>query len=117
MTLDEKEISIHKYLDAHLKRRWSMVYDTKYGTDYIIETKNNKSIVRIDCIGRCTIQGNFFNHIVELYDIYDFALLTEFIGIWIQKRINKKIVSTDIRYFPSDKVNDFRFMNSLVKND
>lgn len=84
MTVSEYLNSIHKYLNVHLKKRWSIIYDPKYGTNWIIDVKNKYWIIELKSDGFCWYRDEIHKEIMELYDTKPYETVKT-IEKWVEK--------------------------------
>ena len=83
-----KSESIHRYLNAHLKKRWTIIYYAETGSDWIIDIKNKYWIVELKKNGVCWCEGQVYADISELYEIIDARSI---IGEWVKEIIKREI--------------------------
>lgn len=76
MCIEQKQLSIRKYIDAHLKKKWSAIYDPKYESYWIIDVKNEEWVLRLEKDGNCWFRVQVADDICELYDVEKWVLGT-----------------------------------------
>ena len=91
----DKSQSIKIYLNAHLKKKWTIFHDTENGRHWIVDVKNKYWIVEVDTkngYGHCWYQHKVIKDISELYDI-DSSFVESFILSWLKDILNRDILS------------------------
>lgn len=95
-----KEQSIRTYIDAHLKRRWSLIYDPVYRSYWIIELKNRYWILDVHKNGSWWIRGHIVENISDLYDIPTEQIHSIFKNLMedlLKKKISQPITRWEVR--------------------
>ena len=64
-----KEESIKKYFDIYLQKKWSVIYDPKSRSNWIIDVGNKYWIIELEENGKCWMRFQFIEELSMLYDI------------------------------------------------